>query len=383
MVFLHGAISSTSDSLSRAAAKSWRDFAASLFQSSKKWKEAQPMAEMKQIVLQRYCDGLPQPEDFALETIARPEPTGDKFRVAHVWSSVDPGSRSRMSGGDSYAAAVPLGSPIDGFSVGVVDASQNEDYPVGTKVFCAGGWKTHSIQSPRGFVGKVSDVPGVPLSAWIGVLGVPGLTSWFGLKDVASFKEGDDVLVTSAAGPVGATAGQLAKAWGAGRVVGVAGADAKCDWLVKEAGFDAAINYKTSPDLDAAIKDAMPDGVDILFDNVGNSMINRVLPMMKMNGRICVSGQVADYGVAPENTPGIHNTMPFISHRVNMRGLVVFDFARGFPEALQSMATLLAAGKLARKEERFDGIEHMPEAFCGLFRGENFGRRVVKVGDEP
>jgi NADPH-dependent curcumin reductase CurA len=251
---------------------------------------------------------------------------------------------------------------------------------VGTKVFCAGGWKTHSLQSGKGFVGRVMDVPGVPLSAWIGVLGVPGLTAWFGTKDVARFKDGDAVLVTSAAGPVGATAGQLARAWGASKVVGVAGSQAKCDWLVNEAGFDAAINYKTAADLTGAIAAEFPKGVDVLFDNVGNAMVNRVLPLMALNGRICISGQVADYNLTPEQTPGIVNTKPFITHRVNMQGLVVFDFARGFPEALGTMAQMIAGGKLKTQEERFEGIGAMPEAFCGLFRGENSGRRVVRVG---
>lgn len=341
------------------------------------------MAEqMQQIVLTKYCEGAPKPSDFALETVDAPIPREGQFRVRHVFNSVDPGTRSRLSGGDSYAAALPLGKPIDGFSVGIVDASEHHDYPVGTKVFCAGGWRTHTIQTGKGFIGKVPPVPGIPLSLWIGVLGVPGLTAWFGLKSVASFKEGDRVLITSAAGPVGATAGQLAKAGGAEQVIGIAGSDTKCDWLVKEAGFDHAINYKKVPDLDAAISEAMPKGVDLLFDNVGNEMINRVLPKMRLSGRICVSGQVADYNLSPEETPGIVNTKPFITHRVMMQGLVVFDFAREFPTALNEMATLIGKGELKLKEERFEGIDKMPEAFCGLFRGENFGRRVVKVGEE-
>ncbi|MFN4025355.1 MAG: NADP-dependent oxidoreductase [Hyphomonas sp.] len=335
---------------------------------------------MQQIVLAQYCEGAPKPSDFRLETLPLPEPKEGQFRVAHAWCSVDPGTRSRLSGGDSYAAALPLGKPIDGFSVGTIDASNHPDWPVGTKVFCAGGWKTHSLQSGKGFIGKVAEVPGVPLSAWIGVLGVPGLTAWFGMKDVARFKEGDAVLVTSAAGPVGATAGQLAKAWGASKVVGVAGSDEKCRWLTAEAGFDAAINYKSASDLTGAIGAEFPKGVDILFDNVGNAMVNRVLPLMALNGRICISGQVADYNLTPEETPGIVNTKPFITHRVNMQGLVVFDFARSFPEALGTMAKMIAGGSLETQEERFEGIEAMPEAFCGLFRGENTGRRVVKVG---
>lgn len=338
------------------------------------------MVEMQQIVLAQYCVGEPKPSDFRLETLPLPEPKEGQLRVRHVWCSVDPGTRSRLSGGDSYAAALPLGRPIDGFSAGIVDASNNPDWPLGTKVFCAGGWKTHSLQSGKGFIGKVTDVPGVPLPAWIGVLGVPGLTAWFGLKDVARFKEGDGVLVTSAAGPVGATAGQLARAWGASKVVGVAGSDAKCDWLVREAGFDAAINYKTAADLTGAIAALFPKGVDVLFDNVGNAMVNRVMPLMALNGRICISGQVADYNLSPEETPGIVNTRPFITHRVNLQGLVVFDFARGFPDALGTMAQMIAGGHLKMQEEHFEGIGAMPEAFCGLFRGENSGRRVVRVG---
>lgn len=338
--------------------------------------------QMQQIVLKQYCEGPPAPEDFELVEKDVPVPKDGQFRVRHIWNSVDPGTRSRLSGGDSYAAALPLGKPIDGFSAGIVDASEHPDYPVGTKVFCAGGWRTHTIQTGKGFIGKIPDGVDLPLSLWIGVLGVPGLTAWFGLKSVAKFREGDRVLVTSAAGPVGATAGQLAKASGAETVVGVAGSDEKCQWLVEEAGFEKAINYKAAPDLDIAIAEALPEGVDLLFDNVGNAMVNRVLPLMRLNGRICISGQVADYNLTPEQTPGIVNTKPFITHRVMMQGLVVFDFAREFPTALSEMAGLIASGKLKLKEERFDGIEKMPEAFCGLFRGENFGRRVVKVGEE-
>lgn len=335
---------------------------------------------MQQIVLKSYCEGPPRPENFERVEKPVPVPNAGQFRVRHIWNSVDPGTRSRLSGGDSYAAALPLGKPIDGFSVGIVDASENEAYPVGTKVFCAGGWRTHSIQTGKGFVGAIPEAVPLPLSLWIGVLGVPGLTAWFGLKSVAKFQAGDRVLVTSAAGPVGATAGQLAKAGGAEQVIGIAGSDTKCAWLVEEAGFDAAINYKTAADLDAAIAEAMPDGVDLLFDNVGNEMVNRVLPKMRLNGRICISGQVADYNLTPEETPGIVNTKPFITHRVLMQGLVVFDFAREFPAALNEMATLIGKGELHLKEERFTGIDAMPDAFCGLFRGENFGRRVVQVG---
>jgi len=335
---------------------------------------------MQQIVLARHCEGLPDPQDFALQDVQLPEPDDGQFRIAHIFNSVDPGTRSRLSGSATYAAAQKIGAPMDGFSVGRIEASKNEKWPDGMLVFFAGGWRTHSIHNGKGFIGPVS--PGLPLSYWIGVLGVPGLTAYCGLKETAQFQKGDAVLITSAAGPVGATAGQLAKAWGASKVVGIAGSDVKCDWLTQTAGFDAAINYKTVDDLDAAISEAMPDGVDLLYDNVGNAMIERVLPKMKLNGRICVAGQVADYSLALEDRPGIRNTTPFITHQILMRGLVVFYHAKMFPEALRTMAGMIAKGELQLQEERFDGLASMPEAFCGLFRGENLGRRVVKVGEE-
>ena len=337
---------------------------------------------MQHIVLKTYCDGLPKPTDFALEETGTPNPSEGQFLVRHIWASVDPGSRSRLSGLDSYTGAQKLGEAMGGFNVGIVETSENRDWPVGTKVTCAGGWATHSLQNGRGFLAAIPPSIDLPLSYWIGVLGVPGLTGWFGLKRVGQFKQGDRVLVTSAAGPVGATAGQLAKAGGAEQVVGIAGTDEKCRWLTQEAGFDMAINYKSTADLDAAISDAMPKGIDLLFDNVGNTMVDRCLPKMRLNGRVVVSGQVADYSLAPSERHGIQNTDVFITRRINMQGLVVFDDARDFPDALTTMTNMIAKDELKLKEDRFEGLTTMPEAFCGLFTGENFGRRVVKVGDE-
>lgn len=337
---------------------------------------------MKHIVLKSYCNGLPELENFALEEVAIPALQDGQFLVRHIWASVDPGTLSRLSGRDSYTGAQQLGEGMGGFNVGIVETSQNPDWPVGTKLTCAGGWATHSVQNGRGFLAKIPAGIALPLSYWIGVLGVPGLTAWFGLKRVGDFKEGDRVLISSAAGPVGATAGQLARAGGAAQVVGLAGSDRKCRWLVEEAGFDAAINYKTVADLDTAISEHFPKGIDLLFDNVGNTMVDRCLPKMRLHGRIVNSGQVADYSLAPHERHGIQNTDVFITRRVKMQGLVVFDDARQFPEALTAMAGMIVSGQIKLKEDRFAGLETMPEAFCGLFRGENFGRRVVQVGEE-
>ena len=336
------------------------------------------MTISQRIVLARHIKGAPVPQDFALETFDAPALKEGQFRVANHYISADPGTRSRLSGTDSYAGALPIGAPIDGFAVGEVVESLNPAYKVGQLVTLGAGWSTHTVSNGRGYCAKLPDL-GVPLSAWIGVLGVPGMTAYFGLKRVAVLKEGERVLVTSAAGPVGATAGQLARAWGASRVWGVASAGEKADWLVTEAGFDGVTDYR-APDFDAQIALAMPEGIDVLFDNVGNAMIDRLLPFMRPGGRIVVSGQVADYNVAPADRVGIKNTDRFITHRLAMEGLVVFDDLRAFPAAQAECAAMIKDGRLKLKEVVSDGLESLPEAFCALFQlGAAFGRRIAKL----
>ena len=335
-------------------------------------------------VLARHVQGAPRPDDFRLETAELPAPTDGQFIARTILASVDPGMRSRLSGGDSYAGAMKIGEGIDGFAVAQVCESANPAYEVGDLLAMGGGWREHLVSDGRGLIQKIPQdwIGKVPLGAWIGVLGVPGLTAWFGMNRVAQAREGETLLVTSAAGPVGATAGQIGKKLGM-RVVGVAGGPKKCAWLKDEAGFDEVIDYKAVPDLTAAIAAACPKGVDVLFDNVGNESIDRVLPMMRMRGRVVVSGQVADYNVEPQDRHGLKNTSVFITHRVRMEGLVVFDDIRQFAEAQGQMAAWIADGSLKIAIEEFDGLEKLPEAFCGLFRGENFGRRLVRLGADP
>ncbi|MDQ0463388.1 NADPH-dependent curcumin reductase CurA [Caulobacter ginsengisoli] len=331
--------------------------------------------------LRRHVDGAPSPDDFAVAETPLQAVEDGMFLARTIWASVDPGMRSTLSGGDSYSAATPLGAIIDGFSVAEVIESRHPNYAVGDLIATGGGWREHVLSSGRGYFQKIVDRR-VPLGCWIGVLGVPGMTAWFGLNRVAQAKEGETLLVTSAAGPVGATAGQIGKKLGM-RVVGVAGGPRKCAWLKDEAGFDAVVDYKAESDLTAAIRAACPEGVDVLFDNVGNAMIDRVLPMMKLRGRVVVSGQVADYNTPVEERPGLRHTDVFITHRVRMEGLVVFDDIRGFAAAQSQMADWIAEGSLKFAIETFDGFDKLPEAFCGLFRGENFGRRLVQLSPEP
>jgi NADPH-dependent curcumin reductase len=336
------------------------------------------MTLSQRIVLARHITGAPVIEDFRLEDFDPPALKEGQFRVKNHFVSADPGTRSRLSGTDSYAGALPIGAPIDGFAVGEVVETLNEAFPLGQLVTLGAGWSTHTVSNGRGYCAKLPDL-GVPLSAWIGVLGVPGMTACFGLRRVAALKEGERVLVTSAAGPVGATAGQLARAWGASAIWGVASGGPKADWLVAEAGFDGVIDYRAD-DFDAQIAAAMPEGIDVLFDNVGNAMIDRLLPFMRPGGRIVVSGQVADYNVAPADRVGIKNTAPFITHRLRMEGLVVFDDLRAFPAAQAECAEMIKTDQLKLKEVVSDGIASLPEAFCALFQpGAAFGRRIAKI----
>lgn len=333
--------------------------------------------QQKRVILEHAITGKPKPGDFRIVEEALPDIGEGQilFRILHA--SVDPGVRSRLSGGDSYSAALKPGETIDGFSIGEVIESRNERWQAGDRAALAAGWCDHYLSDGKGYLQKIHDAR-PPLTAWIGVLGVPGLTAWFGLHRVAAAKEGETLLVTSAAGPVGATAGQIAKQRGL-KVIGVAGGAEKCAWLAS-AGFDAAIDRHATPDLAAAIRTHAPKGVDILFDNVGNAMVDLVLPLMRPRGRIVVSGQVADYSTPHDHRVGLKNTDRFITHRLRMEGLVVFDDIRAFPEAQTQMSDWIVAGALKLKEERFKGIEQMPHAFSDLFESNAaFGRRIVDL----
>ncbi|MGL6043647.1 MAG: NADP-dependent oxidoreductase [Sandaracinobacteroides sp.] len=338
---------------------------------------------MKRVVLVQHIEGVPTQADFRVEEAPLPVVDDGKFLVANHYVSADPGTRSRLSPGASYAPPLQPGAIVDGFCVGRVVESRNARFPVGTLVTHGGGWATHTLSSGRGYCIPLPEI-GVPESAWIGVLGVPGMTAWFGLKRVAAIKPGETVLVTSAAGPVGATAGQLARHFGAGKVVGLAGSPEKRRWLVEECGFDAALDYRGSG-LEAAVDAALPDGIDILFDNVGNAMIDRMLPRMKPCGRIVISGQVADYNTPADQVPGIRNTREFIARRLRMEGMVVFDDLPQFAGAQSEVAGLLKDGALQFREVVGSGIAALPGLFAGLFASGasgsgDYGRRIAHVG---
>lgn len=364
----------------------------------------------RRVVLKAPIEGTPRSSDFVLESWEVPAPAAGQFLVRNVFCSVDPGTRSRLSAGVSYTSNLAAGDLISSFAMGRVLESRHPQYLDGDWVVHASGWTEYQLADGRGYIQKIDPqwtsllpaapgaaaapaAPRVPLSAWIGVLGIPGMTAWFGIRRVGALTAGDRVLVSSAAGPVGASAGQIARRFGASRVVGIAGGALKCHWLTNDARFDAAVDYKALRQkaaddnayveaLRAQLQAASPDGYDVLFDNVGNTMIDAVIPLLRPHARIVISGTVADYNTPSQQIPGLHNTRYFIAKRLRMEGILVFDDRKQFPAAQAEMAGWIASGEFAWREERFDGIERLPEAFIGLFSGESFGRRIVRVGPD-
>jgi hypothetical protein len=333
-------------------------------------------ATLRRWVLAKRPEGVPRADDFRLEQTPVPDLSDGQalIRVEHI--SVDPGMRSRLSG-DSYAPALALGAVIESAGVGTVIASRNAKLKEGAQVWGGFGWQSHVVSEGRGVQLLDPEIykGTIKPTAAIGVLGIPGLTAFFGLFEIGKPKPDHVVLVSSAAGTVGATAGQIAKIQGC-TAIGLAGSDAKCAYA-RQIGFDAAINYKTCGDLTAAIKRAAPKGLDIYFDNVGGETLDAAILNMRRGGRIVVSGQISEYNaVAPR---GIRHTLPFITQRLRMEGLVVYDYNVQFNEARAQMADWLRAGKLSYREEIVDGLDQAPAAFIGLFTGESFGRRLVRV----
>lgn len=328
-------------------------------------------------VLNEAPSGLPDDNTFRLDSFDPGALEDGEVLVAVRYISIDPGMRSRLSG-DSYSAAMAPGEVIESAGLGEVIDSKNEKYAVGDWVMGATGWTSHVKGKPRGLVKIQKEIFQGPLTitAAIGVLGIPGLTAYFGLKDLGSPKEGETVLVSSAAGTVGATTGQIAKMMGL-NAVGIAGGADKCGYL-KEIGFDGVIDYKAESDLRKAIRTACPDGVDIYLDNVGGEMLDAAISNMNERGRLVISGAVSEYN--RDKPVGIRNTLDFISKRLRMEGLVVFDYAADFQKAQMEMAGWIMEGKLSYREIITDGLENAPAAFGDLFNGADvYGRRIVKV----
>jgi NADPH-dependent curcumin reductase CurA len=280
-----------------------------------------------------------------------------------------------MNDAKSYAAPVEIGGVMVGGVVGEVIVSNNPRFAVGDVVQGEFGWQEYTISNGKG-VRKV-DPSIAPVSTALGVLGMPGLTAYFGLLDIGKPKAGETVLVSGAAGAVGGIVGQIAKIKGC-RVVGIAGDDAKVRYLIDELGFDAAFNYKTTNNYVEKLKELCPDGVDVYFDNVGGPITDAVIPLLNTHARISVCGQISQYNVEKPET-GPRWLWALIVKQARVEGFLVFQFFEQFPQGATEMAGWLKEGKLKYKEDIVEGFENLPRAFIGMLQGDNTGKRLVKV----
>ncbi|MEE1802730.1 NADP-dependent oxidoreductase [Streptomyces sp. NPDC101062] len=321
-------------------------------------------------------NGWPESGDVALRDVPVTEPGEGRILVRNLYFSVDPYMRGRMNDVKSYVPPFQLDRPMDGGAVGEVIASRAEGFAVGDHVLHGLGWREYS-EVPADQATKV-DASVAPLSAYLSVLGMTGLTAYAGLFETASFKEGDAVFVSGAAGAVGSQVGQFARLKGASRVIGSAGSDEKVKLLVEEYGFDAAFNYKSGPVKDL-LKEAAPDGIDVYFDNVGGDHLEAAIGSLNLHGRVTVCGMIAQYNNT-EPTPGPRNLALVIGKRLRIQGMLVADHFGLKPQFVKDVGGWLAAGELKYNETVVDGIENGFDAFLGVLRGDNTGKMVVSLG---
>jgi NADPH-dependent curcumin reductase CurA len=335
----------------------------------------------REVHLVRRPHGMPDPDDFALVDRDLDEPGDGEVLVAVHHFSVDPYMRGRMNDVPSYVPPFRLDEAMDGRAVGEVIASGSDDPDapaVGDLVTGNLAWRTHGVARAK-HVQKVDAPQGVSPSAFLGVLGVPGLTAWVGLLDKAAFREGDAVFVSGAAGAVGSLAGQLAKLKGASRVVGSAGSAEKVAWLTGELGFDAAFNYKDGPVVDQ-LREAAPDGIDVYFDNVGADHLEAAIACANDFARVAACGAIAHYNDTDDDpTPGPSNLFQIVKKRLSIQGFIVTDSFDRMRPFLDEVTPWVAEGRVKFAETVVEGIDHAVEAFRGMLRGENTGKMIVAV----
>jgi len=341
-----------------------------------------PPPTNRRVLLRSRPVGEPKPTDFQMVDTPLPTPGDGEILCRTIWLSLDPYMRGRMNDVKSYSAPVELGQPMVGGTVSEVVESRHPGFTAGDFVLGYGGWQSYHVAragaSPGPFGPLKLDSKAAPISTALGVLGMPGMTAYVGLLDLGQPKPGETVVVSAAAGAVGSIVGQLAKIKGC-RAVGVAGSQSKCDYVVKELGFDACVSYR-SPDLFAALRDACPKGIDVYFDNVGGDVLKTVLRLVNPFARIPLCGLISQYN-ATELPPG-PNMGSVLVNRVMIRGFIVSDHVDRLPAFLADTAGWLREGRLKYREDVVEGLDHAPRAFIGLRRGENLGKMLVKVGDD-
>jgi len=337
------------------------------------------MPSNRQILLDNRPEGEAKASNFKLVTVQTPALQDGQVLVRHHFLSLDPYMRGRMNDSKSYAQPQPLGEVMIGGTVGEIVESRHPKFAAGDKVVGMGGWQEYSVVDANqpGAVRKV-DTTHVPLSHYLGAVGMPGVTAWYGLVKIIEPKAGETLVVSAASGAVGSAYGALAKARGC-RVVGIAGGKDKCDYVVNELGFDACIDYKQHKDagsLSKALKQVCPHGIDGYFENVGGMVLDAVLLRMNAHGRIAVCGMIAGYDGQPMP---LANPALILVNRLKVQGFIVSEHMEIWPEALKELGTLVGTGKLRPRESVAPNLEAAPEAFLGLLKGRNFGKQLVKL----
>ena len=337
------------------------------------------MPTNRQILLDNRPQGEATLANFKLVENQTPALQDGQVLVRHHYLSLDPYMRGRMNDSKSYAACQPLGEVFQGGTVGEVIESRHPKFAVGDKVVGFGGWQEYSVVDARqaGTLKKV-DTTHVPLSHYLGAVGMPGVTAWYGLNKIIAPKAGETLTITAASGAVGSAFGALAKARGC-RVVGIAGGPDKCKYVTDELGFDACIDYRQHPDvksMSAALKAACPKGIDGHFENVGGYILDAVMLRTNAFARIALCGMIAGYDGQP--LP-MQNPALLLVNRIKLEGFIVSEHMEVWPEALAELGELVGSGKLRPRESIAQGIESAPEAFLGLLKGKNFGKQLVKL----
>jgi NADPH-dependent curcumin reductase CurA len=321
--------------------------------------------------------GPPTPADFELTTVAVPQPGDGEVVRRTIYLSLDPYMRGRMSDAPSYAKAAEIGQVMVGATVSAVVASRHPGFRDGDVVLTQDGWQEYGVSDGRDL--RKLDPAAAPISTALGVLGMPGLTAWYGLVEIGHPKEGETVVVSAASGAVGSVVGQLAKRRGC-RAVGIAGAPEKCAYVTEVLGFDACVSHR-SHDLAGDLKRACPNGIDVYFENVGGMVFEVVLRQLNAFARVPVCGLIAQYNDT-ENRPG-PNLRPVLTKRLLLQGFIVSDHFDRLPDFMQECAPLVRQGELRYREDIVDGLDVAPAAFIGLLEGKNFGKQLVRVSEDP
>ncbi|MFC4063095.1 NADP-dependent oxidoreductase [Planomonospora corallina] len=329
----------------------------------------------RQINLASRPSGWPTPDNFDLVEADLPAPQEGQVLVRNLFMSVDPYMRGRMNDVESYVPPFRLGEPLDGGAVGEVVESRAPGLKAGDLVLHGFGWREQAVLDAAR-VRRVEPVEGVSPSAYLGVLGMPGLTAYVGLLDIAEFKEEEAVFVSGAAGAVGSLVGQIAKLKGASWVVGSAGSDEKVAHL-RELGFDAAFNYRDGP-VGEQLRQAAPDGIDVYFDNVGADHLEAAIDALHVGGRVAMCGAIAVYN-ATEPACAPRNLFLAVGRRLTLRGFIVGDHSARMPDMIAEVGAWLREGRITADETVVEGLENAPEAFIGLLRGANTGKMVVRL----